>query len=379
MNSAKDCTIYVGTYTGGASEGIYAVNLDMQTGRLEIAGLAAKLQNPSYLVFSMDGEYIYAVLENESYEGETGGAAVALRTTGREGSLELLNIRSTIGRGPCHLAVDSSNRHLYTANYSEGSVTMFSLEADGRIGDVSGYIKHKGSGPNKKRQEGPHAHCTVLTPDEEILCVVDLGIDRILMYDLTGSCREISYKENGEQLIKPGSGPRHLVFHQNGRFAYLVNELSSDIAVLEYDAAGKEFTLKQSISALPEDYNSISYCGAIKISPDGRFVYASNRGHDSIAIFRIDTETGMLVPCGYQPTLGSYPRDFEFDPSGKYVIVANQQSGNLVSFYVNGETGMLEPTGNIISLDDAVCVKFTPKKHYQRWLQLEYQQSKANY
>lgn len=360
MNSTGETIIYVGTYTNGKSEGIYTVKMD-KDGRLEVTGLAARLRNPTYMALSRDGKYLYSILENENTDGKTGGAAAAFELDGKTGTLGLLNIAPTIGKGPCYLTVDKNNRRLYTANYAEGSVTAFSLERDGSIGRLLSHIRHQGSGPDRKRQEGPHAHCVVLTPEETALCAVDLGLDQIIMYDLSAAPDgAISDEHRRITRIRPRSGPRHLAFHPNGKFAYLINELSSDITVLHYSPEAEEFLQKQYISALPESYKGENTCAAVKISSDGRFLYASNRGHDSIAIYNIDAETGILTACGRQPAAVSFPRDFEICPGGGILVAAGQYSGTLASFSIDKETGSLEPTGYTVPVDEAVCVKFGP-------------------
>lgn len=358
LNKNSDNMIFVGTYTKGSSEGIYSVNLDERTGQLEVAGLAAELENPTYLTLSRDGRYLYAVLETESFMGNAGGAVAAFAAGGCAGTLELLNIQSTIGRGPCHLSTDIHNHYLFTANYTEGSVTAFSLECDGRIGSVLSHIHHQGNGPNRERQEGPHAHCVVLTPDGKALCAVDLGIDQLVIYDLDSPDGTINSARSRLTGIKPGSGARHLVFHPEGKHAYLINELSSDIVIFCYSVNAGSFIPVQYISALPENFVSESYGAAVHVSPNSKFLYASNRGHDSIAIFHIHPDSGMLKICGHQSTFGSYPRDFAIHPAGNFLVAANQYSGTLVSFHVDNDTGLLEPTGSIVSLEDAVCLKF---------------------
>ena len=350
---------YIGTYTQGESEGIYAFDVNTETGQLEGKGVSARLENPSYLAIDKKNRYLYSVMETDHFNGTPSGAVAAFAIHRQTGNLTPLNFESTKGQVPCHITTDSFNRFLFAANYRDGNVSAFPLNADGSLGPVSTIIQHQGSGPNKERQERAHAHFVSLTPEENYLCAVDLGIDKIMVYQFDPAAGSLTLDEKRSAAIRPGSGPRHLAFHPNGKFVYLVNELSSDVVFLKY-SIDFTFTAEQYISTLPEGYAGTNTCAAIHVSPDGRYLYASNRGHDSIAIYRIDAQTGKLEFVAHTPTDGKDPRDFAIDPTGKYLYAANQNSDTIVSFAIHQETGELQPLGQVISVPSPVCIKFVP-------------------
>ncbi|HOJ09553.1 MAG TPA: lactonase family protein [Clostridiales bacterium] len=360
------CIAYIGTYTSGKSEGIYIFEMDTQTGELKPAGVCKGLENPSYQVIDNKTEYLYTVMETEKFNGEKGGAVAAFAIDKKTGLLEFVNCQPTKGRVPCHISIDSSREYIFAANYTEGTISVFPISQDGSISPVSCIVKHEGSGPNKERQEKAHAHYVSLTPDEKYLCAVDLGIDRIMVYDFDREKGRLYPSKHPEVIIKPASGPRHMAFHPSGKFAYLINELSSDIAAFEYSSSDGTFSEIQYISTLPGESNLpqelskplVNYCSAIHISQDGQFLYGSNRGHDSIAIFKIDQLSGKLELTSITSTGGNFPRDFAIDPSGKFLYAANQNSDTIVVFRITQESGIIEPTGSIINVPDPVCIKF---------------------
>ena len=349
------CIVYIGTYTSGKSQGIYFFEMEPRTGELEFIGTTKKVENPSYQTIDNKVEYLYTVMETERFNGEKGGAVAAFAIDKKIGLLEFINSQPTKGRAPCHISINES---IFAANYSEGTISVFPICRDGSISAASCVLEHKGSGPNKERQEKAHAHYVSLTPDEKFLCAVDLGIDKIMVYSFDSETGKLYPSKHPEVIIRPGSGPRHMVFHHSGKFVYLINELSSDIVAFEYSSGEGTFTELQYISALPSGYDGISYCSAIHISPDGQFLYGSNRGHDSLAIFKIDNSTGKLELISIIPTGGNFPRDFGIDPSGKFLFVANQNSDTIVTFRILPENGIIEPTDSIINVPAPVCVKF---------------------
>ncbi|NJD04847.1 MAG: lactonase family protein [Ruminiclostridium sp.] len=348
---------YVGTYTGGESKGIYIFRFNTLTGKLEFIDTSSELENPSYLCISKDSSFLYAVMETQVYNGESGGAAAAYCIDKETGKLRLLNIRPTKGKDPCHLTTDSHNRFLFVSNYSEGTLTVFPLEKDGHIGSISSIISHKGSGQDKVRREESHMHYAALTPDERYLCAVDLGLDKVSVYDFStqNGCSAASEKLSIN--IKPGSGPRHMEFSPNGNFAYLLTELSSEVVVLKYSKDGR-FDQIQTVSTLPSNYKGTNDCAAIHISPGGEFLYASNRGHDSLTLFKTDQNTGMLKMLSHISTQGKTPRDFIIDPSGKFLLAANQHSHTLVTYEISPESGQPELSCNTIGIPNPVCIKF---------------------
>lgn len=376
---SENFTVYIGTYTNHNSKGIYIINFNIATGKLDVIGIADELENPSYLNISKDNKYLYTVSETEEFNGTPGGAVGAYSINSLTGRLSFLNVQPTRGRLPCHLTNDSEGKFLIAANYGEGTISVFPLQLDGSIASISSVITHQGKGPDKERQEKPHVHHISLTPDEKYLCAVDLGIDKICMYDFELSIKnsvinkedcQATFSEKVTKVNKfnknsidifPGSGPRHLEFSRNGKYAYLVNELTSSVVVLSYSSLDNTFTQVQYISALPATYIGISYCAAIHISPDNKFLYVSNRGHDSIAIFEIDQDTGKLAMISLTSTNGKFPRDFAIDPLGNILLVANQHSDTIVPFRIQHESGKLEVCGDAITVPSPVCVKFNHK------------------
>lgn len=354
MNKNK---VFIGTYTSGYSKGIYSYEMDYESGVLCPINTPSEVENPSYLAFSKDKNYLYAVVENSEYKGEYGGAVAAFSIASGTRELKFINYQSTKGKHPCHLCVDSDNKYLFAANYSEGSFSVFPISEDGGLKPCLHSIKHQGSGPNKQRQESPHVHFVTLTPEENRLCVIDLGIDSIVVYDFDRYTGTVCYNKELTVSLKPGSGPRHLVFHPNGRFVYVVTELSCEVTVFKYSKEG--FEALQYVSTLPQGYiDNNNTCAAIQLSPDGKFLYASNRGHDSIAVFKIDHNSGKLELVEITSTVGMNPRDFAIDPTGHYLYAANQDSDNITTFIINNETGKISSTGNSIEVSKPVCIKF---------------------
>lgn len=342
---------YVGTYTKGESEGIYSFVLNEAEERISEVKVAAMLDNPTYLTISQDNQSLYSVIK----KGDAGGVA-AYSIDGESGELEERNSQFVDGASPCHVSVSRDNRYVVTANYHKGTVEWYVTDKEeGTINPVSSIMEHEGSGPNKERQEKPHVHYACLTPDEKYVVAVDLGTDKLVTYALDdGSLTEVNSLS-----VNAGSGPRHLAFHPNGNYAYLMTELSSEVIVLRYNAGDGSFTTLQYISTIPADLNKNNSQGsAIHISSDGRFVYAANRGHDSIASFSADQDSGELTFVERTSTEGKWPRDFVLDPTGKFLVASNQNSGNLVLFSRSKSTGKLKLLQSDIAVPDPVCVKF---------------------
>ncbi len=340
---------FVGTYTKGNSEGLYSFSLDTLNGKIEQVEVAAKLDNPTYLTLSNDNTFLYSVVK----DGEMGGVA-AFSINKKTNELLPLNQQGSDGAPPCHVSVDSQNRYVLASNYHKGSIEVYALNAEnGGINHRASVAIHVGSGPDK-RQEKPHTHYAGFTPDEKYIAVVDLGVDKIFTYEIkAGTLTEVSSLS-----VKPGSGPRHLVFHPNQSYAYVMTEFSSEVFVLRYHAENGQFTQVQSIPTIPADFTENNQGSAIHISADGRFVYAGNRGHNSIAVFKVDQDTSELSFVEYTSTEGNWPRDFVLDPSEKFIVASNQESSNLVLFLRDTETGKLTLLSSDIAVPDPVCVKF---------------------
>lgn len=342
---------FIGTYTKGDSEGIYSFTLNTSEGKIKDIKAVASLENPTYLTISKDKKYLYSV----GKEGNTGGLAAYSITD--NGELISINNQLSEGSSPCHVSVDSKNRFVFSGNYHKGTAESFVINSeDGSIEPASSIIQHVGSGPDP-RQEKPHVHYAGLTPDEKYLAVIDLGTDSLTTYEVSSDGK---LTKAHLLPLKAGSGPRHLTFHPNGILAYLMTEFSSEVIVLRYHPENGHFTEVQYISTLPEEFTDNNQGSAIHVSADGRFVYAGNRGHNSIAVFRVE-ETGELSFLEHTSTEGDWPRDFEIDPSGTYIVASNQESSNLVLFARDENTGKLTLLQSDIKVPHPVCVKFLGK------------------
>lgn len=348
--------VYFGTYTRGDSKGIYVASFDSSSGQLGTPQLAVETPNPSFLALHPDGLHLYAVSEMYG-QGEKTGAVSAFRIDRSSGRLEFLNRVSSRGQGPCHLNVDRKGKFVAVANYGSGSVAVLPIREDGTLGEATGFQQHQGSSVNPKRQEGPHAHSVNFSPDNRFLIVADLGLDRLMVYRFDASTGAITPNDSPYASVKPGSGPRHFTFHPNGRYAYVINELASTVTVFRYGARTGTLNEIQTITTLPAGFQGTNYTAEVLPRPDGRFLYGSNRGHDSIAVFAIGPD-GRLSPVEHVPVQGNFPRNFNLDPEGRWLIVANQNSNNVVVFRVDPQTGRLAPTGQTLKLGAPVCVKF---------------------
>lgn len=352
--------VYVGTYTGPRSKGIYSILMDPADGRLEPEGLAAEVANPSYLALHPGGRFLYAAGELDNFAGRKSGAVSGFAVAADSGKLVLLNQRSSGGRGPCHLTVDSTGKNVLVANYSSGSVAVLPIAADGVLGEPTAAVQHEGSGPNRGRQEGPHAHSINLDLAGRFAVAADLGVDRLFVYRFDPGRGALAANVPPAASVAPGSGPRHFTFHPDGCHAYVVNELTSTVTAFDYNAKGGVLSEIQTLSALPAGWSGKSFAAHIRVHPSGRFLYASNRGHDSIAIFAIEEKTGRLAVVGHEPTQGEYPRHFGVDPSGAWLLVANQKTNVLVAFRIDARTGRLESRGTKVEVPSPVCVQFVP-------------------
>lgn len=337
---------FIGTYTKGDSEGIYSFIFDTETAAIEAIKLAAKVENPTYLTISENKEYLYSVAK----DGENGGVA-AYSLNKETGELHFLNQQTEKGSPPCHVSVDRNNHHLLSSNYHKGTAAAYKIHAeDGTIQINPSVAQHQGEHDDQK----PHTHFAAFTPDEKYIAVIDLGIDQLLTYQL----KEGQLVQVNHLSFTAGSGPRHLAFHPNEKIAYLMTEFSSEVIVLEYDANTGAFKEIQTISTIPADFSDNNQGSAIKLSSDGRFVYAGNRGHNSIAVFSIDTETYKLTFVEHISTEGDWPRDFSLDPTEEFVIASNQESSNLTVYKRNTETGKLTLLQSDITVPHPVCVTF---------------------
>ena len=354
--------LFVGTYTEKESKGIYAYRFDAASSELTPLGLAAETANPSFLMIDPRGRFLYAVNELQKYKGASSGAVSAFsidRTKdGKTGKLSPLNEVASRGADPCYIAFDKTGRYALVANYTGGNVAVFPVGPDGHVGEASAFVQHVGSSVNRTRQEGPHAHWIETTPDNRFAIAVDLGLDQLLVYRFNPTAGSLATNDPPYAKLEPGAGPRHLAFHPNGRLAYVVNELQSSITTFSYDPGRGVLQAQKTVSTLPEAFSGSNDAAEILVHPSGKFLFASNRGHDSIAVFSIDAHTGALTLVDRFSTQGKAPRHFEIDPTGSMLFVANQDSGNVVIFRIDVNTGKLAPTGQMLHVPSPVCLKF---------------------
>ena len=355
--------VFFGTYTGKESKGIYTSVLDLKTGAITKPELAAEIRNPSFLAIHPRGTHLYAAGEIGDFQGGKGGAISAFAMEPATGKLTLLNQRSSVGSGPCHVSVDPTGKLVMAANYGGGSVVALRINADGSLAELaeSGFVQHTGSSVNKGRQEAPHAHS--INPDRagRFAFAADLGLDKILIYQIDAAAGTLKANDPAFAATPAGGGPRHFAFHPTGRFAYVCNEMTSSVTAFSYDADKGALTEMHTISTLPEPVKGNS-TAEIQVHPSGRFVYCSNRGHDSLAIFSVDPQSGKLTAAGHQKTGGKTPRNFGIDPTGQFILAANQSTNDVFVFKVDAKTGQLTQTGDPVSVGSPVCVKFAYMK-----------------
>jgi 6-phosphogluconolactonase len=363
MNFMSKTFVYIGTYTRSVpsntdpvGKGIYVYELDMQTGALTPLSETHGIDDPSYLAIDPAGRHLYAVSEVGGWDEGLCSAYAINRETG---ALTYINKQPTLGSISAQVSVDHNSRCVLVTNYWAGNgVLMFSIREDGGIAPATSAFQHQGSGPVQGRQESSHAHCVLADPTNTYAYVADLGTDQLVCYKLDLGAGKLIPHEAGTVTLPSGTGPRHFVFHPNGKFAYLIGELSSTVTVFTYDSANGTMREIQTISALPEGYTGNNDCSAIQITPDGSYLYGANRGHDSIVGYAVDAQTGKLTLVGHQSTLGKWPRDFNIDPTGTFLLAANQHSNTVVTFRIDRSTGNLQETGIVTNMPIPVCVKF---------------------
>jgi 6-phosphogluconolactonase len=359
----SELLLFVGTYTErtpDGSKGIYAARFDTSTGRISALTPVAELQNPSWVTVSRDRRFLYAVSEvgTPDATGTPAGLVVAY-AIGAGGKLTELNRVSSGGADPCHLAIDRTGRTVAVANYTGGSTVAFKVGADGRLGAAS-KDQHTGKGPNAERQEGAHAHSTDFVSDDRLLLSCDLGNDRIYVYDHDPRAGAIAAHKPAFVALEPGSGPRHLAVHPSKRYVYVLTELTSHVAMFSWNPATGTLVQRQSIPTVPVGTPPSNSTAEIVVHPNGRYVYASNRGHDSIAVFSVDARNGRLTGIGNTPTGGNVPRNFAIDASGRWLLAANQRSDSIVTFAIDQSTGALTPNGAVTKVPRPVCIAIVP-------------------
>ena len=365
VGSGQKVWLYVGTYTGKDTKGIYRFTFDPATGKLSERTVAAETANPTFLAIHPSKTFLYAVGEINDFEGKKTGAVNAYKIDAATGDLTLLNQQSSEGGGPCHLTVDKAGKNVLVANYGAGTATVLPIDTDGKLSKASCSVQHKGSGANPKRQEGPHAHSINLDAANKFAFVADLGLDKVMIYRFDGAKGTITANDPAFVEMAGGAGPRHFSFHPNGKIAYAINEIDSTITAMSYDAEKGALKKVQSISTLPKDFKGDTTTAEVVVHPNGKWVYGSNRGGkdspSSIAIFKADEKTGELTAEGHQDKGIKVPRNFVIDPSGKFMLVGNQGANTIVVFRIDEKSGALEPTDVSVDVGQPVCLRFLTK------------------
>jgi 6-phosphogluconolactonase len=354
--SAAERLVYFGTYTSGKSQGIYVAPFNAATGKLGTPELAATARNPSFVALHPNKRFLYAV--GETGDGKKSGTVSAFAIDAATGKLLFLNTESSGGGGPCHLSVDAAGRCVLVANYGSGSIAALPILNDGRLGPAGSVVQHRGSSVNPQRQAGPHAHFIAPDPRNRFMLCCDLGLDQVLAYKLVPGKAQLIPNGVPFFAVTPGSGPRHFAFDPKGRFAYIINEMGCTLTATKYDDKKGTFAEVQTVSTLANDFKGKSSCAEVQVHPNGKFVYASNRGEDTIAIFSADTKTGELTASGRVPSGGKTPRHFTLDPTGAWLIAEHQDSNNITVFAVDKVTGALSSTGQSLELGAPVCAVF---------------------
>ena len=349
--------VYVGTYTGEGSAGIYAFRMNEASGELTQIHSINDPNNPSFLEVDPEKKYLYAVHELGNYMGRSQGAIRAYAIDSKTWNLTMLNEQPSHGAHPCFVSVDAAGRVVMLANYSGGNVAVYPIKEDGSLGQAGSVIQHEGSGAVPSRQSGPHAHSITPSPDGRFAFAADLGIDKIMTYQIDAENAKLIPADPPHTNTAPGAGPRHFTFHPGGSFAYGINELNSTITAYAYHAGTGGLSPIETVGTLPSDFADWNACADIHCSPDGRYLFGSNRGHDSLVIFRVDNNTGKLSLIGHQPVEGRTPRNFAVDPTGTFILVANQDTNNIVVFRFDPDKGTLTPTGHGVQISKPVCVK----------------------
>jgi len=365
--SNKPYLVFVGTYTNKTkSKGIYAYLFDPGVGKLVSLGVAAESADPSFLAVHPSGKYLYAVNEIDHFGGQKSGAVSAFSIDPKTSKLTLLSQAPTQGAGPCHISLDKTGKFVFVANYDGGSIAAFPVREDGSLASASAFIQHSGSSVNKDRQEGPHAHWIAVSPDNRFALAADLGLDEVLVYRFDAARGTLAPDTPPFAKLEPGAGPRHLTFHPNGKFAYVLSEMGSSVTAFAYKASGGSLSPLQTVSTLSilrKDYSGPQEAAEVVVHPNGKFLYASNRaGIDTISAFSIDSVKGTLKLKDEYPTMGKTPRNFAVDPTGKFLLAANQESNNIVVFRIDSTTGALTPTGEVTEGPAPVCITFVAAK-----------------
>ena len=356
--------VYIGTYTGPKSKGIYVSRLDIANGKLTAPELAAETASPSFLAIHPSRQFLYAVGEVNNFAGKKSGAVSAFSIDSKTGKLTPLNQQPSGGAGPCYLTCDRTGKSVLVANYGGGSIAALPIQTDGKLGEATAFIQHEGSSVNPERQKEPHAHSINVDASNRFAVAADLGLDKLLVYRFDPGKGTLVPNDPPHVSVKPGAGPRHFAFHPRGRFAYVINEIQCTVTAFEYHAQRGELKELQTISTLPEGESvQRGYSTAeVQVHPSGKFLYGSNRGHDSVVVYALDESTGKLSYLENKSTEGKTPRNFGIDPTGSFLLAANQDSDSVAVFRIDAKSGRLTSTGQTVEVGAPVCVKFVALK-----------------
>jgi 6-phosphogluconolactonase len=357
---AGELWVYIGSAAGDRNPGVYVSRLDLKTGALSRADLVGQAKHPSFLAIHPNQKFLYAISEVTDADGKPAGGVSAFALDRKTGKLNLLNQQSSRGAGPCHINIDKSGRTALVANYSGGSVTALPIAADGTLKPASSVIRHEGASINPDRQKEPHAHSINVDSAGKFVFAADLGIDKVLVYRLDAEKGVLAPNDPPSVSVTPGVGPRHFTLLPGERFAYVINEIGNTITAFRYDSKKGTLMPIQEISTIPEGYKETTHTAEVVAHPSGKFLYGSNRGHDSIAIFAVDGETGRLIAKGHHPTGGKTPRNFAIDPTGQFLLAENQASHSIVVLRIDQKTGALSDTGHKLEVGSPVCVRMVP-------------------
>ncbi len=355
-SSAEDLLVFVSAFAAGDDGAIHAYSLNSVSGQLKLLHRTTDVEHPFFIALSPDRKFLYSIHAAGEFGGKDNEHVSAYSLQDKSGTLKLLNRVSSLGTASCYLDVDATGKTVLVANYMTGSVASFPVHGDGTLGDAKTFIQHQGHGADKVRQDGPHAHCIVVSPDNRFALSADPGLDQILNYRLDAAASTLVPSAQPFVRTSPVAGPRHLTFHPNGKHVYVINELGNSVTLFDYLPDSGFLSEQQTISTVPADFSGTSYCADLKITPNGRFLYGTNRGHDSIVAYQLD-EIGRLTLLSIEPSSGKGPQNLVITPDGKFVLCANMPGNNLVVFQINQDTGKLTKTGEPISLPSPSCIR----------------------
>lgn len=348
--------MYVGTYNEKDQPGIFVFSFDRKDGRMTLVQQIGGMVAPSYLEVNHNGTHLYSVNRNSVIAGKKWGSVSAYKINRKDGTLTHLNDQPAFGAESCHISLDSKSRLVFVSNYSTGNLSVFPIREDGSLDGLSGSVQHNGSSLDQSRQKGPHVHQSVVSGDDQYLFVCDLGIDKVKVYSIDYQNKNLIPLSGSDGIVDKGSGPRHFTLDEDQSYGYVINEMASTVTAFRLGDSA-QLTPIQTLSTTPSEYDGTNYCADIHIEPGGKFLFGSNRGHNSLAIFQIDRESGTLKEAGHQSTYGEWPRNFLIDPEGEYVFVANQNTDNITFFRLNGNTGQLTKVDFEASVPKPVCLK----------------------